>query len=99
VQDGPANQSYGLQVASLAGVPQPVIAMAKDKLRELETELVKQHEGLQLSIFDSAPDTDTGKDIEISSQLEDELSALDPDRMTAREALDIIYRWKEKTKD
>jgi len=99
VQDGPANQSYGLQVASLAGVPQPVIAMAKNKLRELETELVKHHEGLQLSIFDSAPGTDTEKEIELSSQLENELSALDPDRMTAREALDIIYRWKELTRD
>jgi DNA mismatch repair protein MutS len=66
VQDGPANQSYGLQVASLAGVPQPVIAMAKNKLRELETELVKHHEGLQLSIFDSAAGTDNEKDIRVT---------------------------------
>ena len=34
---------------------------------------------------------------EESNFLEDELSSLDPDRMTAREALDLIYRWKEKT--
>ena len=95
VQNGPANQSYGLQVASLAGVPQPVIAMAKSKLRQLETELVKQHHGHQLSIFDSVADTETQEDDNKSAMLEDELSALDPDRMTAREALDIIYRWKE----
>lgn len=95
VQNGPANQSYGLQVASLAGVPQPVIAMAKSKLRQLETELVKQHHGHQLSIFDSVADTVLQQDDNKSAMLEDELSALDPDRMTAREALDIIYRWKE----
>ena len=95
VQNGPANQSYGLQVASLAGVPQPVIAMAKSKLRQLETELVKQHHGHQLSIFDSVADTEIQQVDNKSAMLEDELSALDPDRMTAREALDIIYRWKE----
>jgi DNA mismatch repair protein MutS len=99
VHDGPANQSYGLQVASLAGIPQPVIAMAKNKLRQLETELVKQHQSHQLSIFDSAMDTKTEKNDERPSPLENELSALDPDRMTAREALDIIYRWKELAAD
>ena len=99
VHDGPANQSYGLQVASLAGIPQPVIAMAKNKLRQLETELVKQHQSHQLSFFDSATDTKTEKNDERSSPLENELSALDPDRMTAREALDIIYRWKELAAD
>ncbi|MGD8594326.1 MAG: DNA mismatch repair protein MutS, partial [Gammaproteobacteria bacterium] len=36
VKEGPANQSYGLQVAALAGVPDNVIAKAKDKLRQLE---------------------------------------------------------------
>ena len=99
VQNGPANQSYGLQVASLAGVPQPVIAMAKSKLRQLETELVKQHHGHQLSIFDSVPGVEMEEDNEKKDMLEDELSALDPDRMTAREALDLIYRWKEQMKD
>ena len=97
VQNGPANQSYGLQVASLAGIPQPVIALAKSKLRQLETELVKQHHGHQLSIFDSVTDTESEEVAEESNFLEDELSSLDPDRMTAREALDLIYRWKEKT--
>jgi len=96
VQDGPANQSYGLQVASLAGVPQPVIAMAKIKLHQLETELVKQHQGHQLSIFDLPADAKTEQDNEKYGMLEDELSALDADRMTAREALELIYRWQEK---
>ncbi len=99
VQEGPANQSYGLQVASLAGIPQPVIAMAKNKLRQLETELVNQHQGYQLSFFDSATDTINEKNDTKSNPLVDELSTLDPDRMTAREALDIIYRWKEQATD
>ncbi len=38
VQEGPANQSYGIQVAQLAGVPPPVIQLAKQKLRALENE-------------------------------------------------------------
>jgi DNA mismatch repair protein MutS len=94
VQTGPASQSYGLQVASLAGVPQPVIAMAKNKLRQLETDLVKHHEGRQLSIFDPAG-KDTAKAGGLAEKMESELSLMEPDRMTAREALDLIYRWKE----
>ncbi len=94
VQKGPASQSYGLQVASLAGVPQTVIAMAKIKLRELETELVKHTDVQQLSIFDTI-DSEEKKQADI---LAEEIGALDPDRMTAREALDFIYRWKEKNK-
>ncbi|MEA1889613.1 MAG: DNA mismatch repair protein MutS [Pseudomonadota bacterium] len=94
VQDGPASQSYGLQVASLAGVPQPVIAMAKSKLLQLEKELVKQNEGQQLSIFEAIDD-----ETEQSDNLKKEIAALDADRMTAREALDLIYRWQEKIKD
>ena len=95
VQDGPASQSYGLQVASLAGVPQAVIAMAKAKLMQLEKELVKHTDGLQLSIFDTI-DNDEDKQ---SDRLSEEIAALDPDRMTAREALELIYRWQEKIKD
>src|SRR4029078_1980516 len=36
VKSGPANKSYGIQVAQLAGVPRPVIQLAKKKLHELE---------------------------------------------------------------
>ena len=95
VQDGPASQSYGLQVASLAGVPQAVIVMAKTKLLQLEKELVKHNDGHQLSIFDTIDDDEDKQ----SDRLLEEITALDPDRMTAREALDLIYRWQEKIKD
>ncbi|NOY17433.1 MAG: DNA mismatch repair protein MutS [Gammaproteobacteria bacterium] len=95
VKDGPASQSYGLQVASLAGVPQSVIAMAKGKLLQLENKLVKHSDGHQLSIFD-AIDVDGN---EHSDNFAEEIAALNPDRMSAREALDLIYRWKEQIKD
>ena len=36
IQEGPANRSYGLQVAKLAGIPGPVLQAAGEKLRELE---------------------------------------------------------------
>ena len=43
VNDGPANQSYGIQVAKLAGVPDSVIQRAKQKLQVLENEAYQQH--------------------------------------------------------
>jgi len=95
VQDGPASQSYGLQVASLAGVPQPVIALAKTKLLQLEKELVKQNESQQLSIFDTIDNSEVNQ----SYGLMEEIAALDPDRMSAREALDLIYRWQERIEE
>ena len=94
VEDGPASQSYGLEVAKLAGVPESVIAEARDKLRGLEESAVA-HSGLappQADLFQtvSRPESDT---------LRRELAVLDPDSLTPREALDLLYRLIEKAKD
>ena len=55
VKPGPANQSYGLQVAQLAGVPRPVISRARRRLQELEEAAVEQASTNQLSLFASDP--------------------------------------------
>lgn len=88
VKEGPASQSYGLQVASLAGVPAVVIDKAKQKLHHLEnTAYLEQQAGTgnhQLDLF-------TGKEYCPAVSL---LSELDPDQLTPRQALELLYRLK-----
>ena len=90
VRDGPANQSYGLQVAALAGVPRKVIELARKRLRELE-QAAQQHaqaESNQLSLFrqQSEQEQPHGGD-----PLRERLADLDPDQLTPRQALDALY--------
>ena len=90
VKPGPANQSYGLQVASLAGVPKDVIRRARAYLRSLENQQ-GQAPGGQAGFDFSAPEAP-----EPDSQLRDALEVIDPDSMTPREALDKLYELKKK---
>jgi DNA mismatch repair protein MutS len=87
VKPGPANQSYGLQVAALAGVPSPVIRRAKRYLASLETPQSTEHPQTQLPLH--APATTE------NSELTDALEDIDPDSMTPREVLDAMYRLKK----
>lgn len=79
VKPGAASKSYGLQVAKLAGVPQAVISMAKQKLKQLETHLTP-NESLQPVCEISQPHPAIEK-----------LTKVDPDQLSAREALAILY--------
>jgi len=87
VNDGPANQSYGLQVARLAGVPPSVIRIARDKLRQLEENEVRQ---------DAHP---TQSDLFVNpkpDELRTFIRELDPDSLSARDALNLIYELQKK---
>ena len=89
VKPGPANQSYGLQVAALAGVPKEVIRRAQSYLKVLEA--------LQLE-HDASPQAQlplTVEAAEIDDALVNAVDALDPDSMTPREALDALYKLKD----
>jgi len=91
VKDGPASQSYGLQVAQLAGVPREVIQRAREKLATLEQHSAAEADASgspQLGLFEqaSAPT--------IPHQLEQALQELDPDNLSPREALQQLYRLK-----
>lgn len=90
VQDGPANQSYGLQVAGLAGVPFAVIERARTRLRELEDDARRhmERDANQLSLFPLEP----------PNPALDALRELDPDGLSPREALETIYRLKAMAK-
>jgi DNA mismatch repair protein MutS len=90
VEDGPASQSYGLQVAKLAGVPAPVIAAARRKLALLETMQVAQ-DG-QGDLF--APTFTPPPEPAPSPALE-RLAAVDPDSLTPRQALEALYELKK----
>ena len=88
VKPGPANQSYGLQVASLAGVPRDVIKRARSYLATLETHATAEHPQTQLPL--AAP-------VEPQpSEMEEALTDIDPDSLTPREALDVLYRLKKR---
>ncbi len=86
VKDGPASQSYGLQVAALAGVPQSVIANAKHKLAQLENvAYIEQQDRSEIDQFDLF----TSQECHPALVLLDEL---DPDQLSPRQALDTLYR-------
>jgi DNA mismatch repair protein MutS len=89
VKAGPANQSYGLQVASLAGVPSNVIRRAKGYLKTLESQQagMAQNPQGQLAFNVEEPAED--------DPLRDAVDALDPDAMSPRDALAALYKLKD----
>ena len=107
VEDGPASQSYGLQVAQLAGVPQHVIARAREKLAVLEQQEIDQGQR-QTPLADPAADIGSSAppsaaaprqdDLFASTPhpLLDELAGLDVDGLSPRQALELLYAWREK---
>ncbi|MCU6500363.1 DNA mismatch repair protein MutS [Rugamonas sp. A1-17] len=107
VQDGPASQSYGLQVAQLAGVPQPVIKAARKHLARLEAQALDATPQLDLFAAPTADADDEVLDARAHSapaaaspamrELLDALDDLDPDALTPREALERLYQLKRLT--
>ncbi|MEW8288074.1 MAG: DNA mismatch repair protein MutS [Candidatus Thiodiazotropha endolucinida] len=95
VREGPANQSYGLQVATLAGVPKPVILRARQRLLDLEASAQRhaEQQQSQLPLFDPEP---PGME---ASAVEQQLREIDPDELTPREALEALYRLKQKLEE
>jgi DNA mismatch repair protein MutS len=92
VQEGPANQSYGLQVAALAGIPKTVLRQARKHLALLEKQ--QRAEEPQLGLFDP-PVFGEEDDEPEEDALRDRLADADPDSMTPREALDLLYELKD----
>ncbi|PLK50179.1 DNA mismatch repair protein MutS [Uliginosibacterium sp. TH139] len=86
VQDGPASQSYGIEVAALAGIPPAVVRDAKRRLRALENREVAS--GPQDDLFASLPEPEPAQ---VSHPALSALAELDPDSMTPREAMEALY--------
>ena len=87
VQPGPASRSFGLQVAALAGVPASVVARARAVLAELEQAAVGAvSTQAELPLF-VAPEVATSPALRL-------LDEIDPDQLTPRQALELLYRLK-----
>ena len=92
VKDGPADRSFGLQVAALAGLPKSVVQQARGRLAELEQQgrdspapslaPAALDQPMQFGLF--AP----------SSAALDALAAINPDDLTPKQALEALYRLK-----
>jgi DNA mismatch repair protein MutS len=106
VNEGPANQSYGLQVAQLAGVPNAVIRAARKHLHHLEQMSASQPTA-QFDLFASQPYApyeddaeDEPKPIDAAPEhpVLDKLRMLDPNDLRPRDALDLLYELHELAK-
>lgn len=82
VEAGPANQSYGLQVARLSGVPDKVIAKAKAKLKSLEQS--SQATPQPITIEAEAP-----------SEMVALINSIEPDELSPKQALEALYKIKQ----
>jgi DNA mismatch repair protein MutS len=94
VKEGPANQSYGLQVAALAGVPPKVITAARKYLHELERRSAATHA--------QRPQQELALELPREEEEHAAMAALkqiNPDAMTPREALDALYKLKSIAAD
>jgi DNA mismatch repair protein MutS len=89
VGGGPADRSYGVAVARLAGLPPAVVARAGELLKTFEKDGKRARTIDELPLFASAPETPPAKDA-----LREALARFDPDRMSPREALAAIYELK-----
>ena len=90
---GPADRSYGVQVAKLAGVPPAVVARARQVLDRLENEAAAQYDLAELPLF-AAVAQSAGPAYHGPSLLEAALAQLDLDGMSPREAMEALYRLK-----
>jgi len=93
VGPGPADKSYGVEVARRAGLPKSAVARAKDVLARLESERVGADALTNLPLFASLPQADDAPSDE-PDVLHAAMADVDPDTMTPREALDVLYRLK-----
>ena len=90
LEAGPADRSYGIHVAHLAGIPKDVVRAARRHLAELERQL-RPGSG-QPDLFAAAPVEAVPAEVHPAVA---ELERLDPDALTPKEALEALYRLKK----
>jgi DNA mismatch repair protein MutS len=103
VQPGPASRSYGVQVAQLAGMPKAVIRDARQRLETLQQAQSAQLAQLDLFAQSAAPG-DALRDVPdkhpiTPDPLRTRLAAIDPDTLSPRAALDLIYALRDAARD
>jgi DNA mismatch repair protein MutS len=114
VREGPANRSYGLQVAQLAGVPREVIAQARRYLEALESQRdrataasgrARRSPQTELPLFaqedstvSAAAEAQAAADNALATDIRTALGEIDPDSLSPRAALDAVYKLRELLK-
>lgn len=93
VKDGPANRSFGLQVAALAGLPKATVAQARRRLAELE-QRGGEHHAVQMAPQALDTPQQFGLFAAAPSAAQEALAALHPDELTPKQALEALYRLK-----
>jgi DNA mismatch repair protein MutS len=91
VQDGPASQSYGIQVAKLAGIPADVIALARQELALLEA----GSSGVISPETQAQPSQTELFLPPVNPELQKRLESLSPDELSPKQALDLVYELKK----
>lgn len=101
VEPGPASQSYGLQVAQLAGVPQSVIRVARRHLATLESHFMPGQSQLNLFVQPAVEEEAEHLHPEPSAveEMAKHLENLDIDALSPREALNTLYALKQQLSD
>ena len=94
IQSGPASRSYGIQVARLAGMPAAVVQHARHVLAALESRASEAQ--TQVDLF-APPPAAAPMTSPVESPLADVMAGIDPDVLSPREALDILYSLKKLT--
>ena len=88
VQNGAAEKSYGIAVAKLAGLPARALKAAQRQLKQLEQQTADR----QLDLFAAPPEE---ADAPVAEHpVVQQLAAVNPDELTPRQALDVLYRLK-----
>ncbi|MFT5427088.1 MAG: DNA mismatch repair protein MutS, partial [Gammaproteobacteria bacterium] len=102
VKKGATNRSYGLQVALLAGVPQDVVSQAKQFLQEMEAgQALPCPDRKQEDLFTQKQTSEAQANQKMTNPNDpilDELANLDPDSLSPKAALDILYNLKSLLK-
>ena len=96
VQSGAVDRSYGIHVASLAGLPSSLIERSKEILNVYEKNSKKESKYTQTSLFDDAV---LNSNNEEENEIEKEFESVNPLEMTPMEALTFIYNLKKKMKE
>ncbi len=96
VLDGPSDKSYGVNVASLAGLPRSLLKRADDILLELEKNSSRGKSNLNLFNFEEYEETKEHKEEEKAVKMMHEINELDLDSMSAKDALNYLYELKNR---
>jgi DNA mismatch repair protein MutS len=89
IEPGPASKSYGIQVARLAGMPAALVNQARQTLNALEAQAI--HARAQVDLFAPPPDVEPAA----ASAVDKALADIDPDHLSPRDALELLYRLKK----